>query len=279
MGFGVDYFDQQLASTGALKNQLNEANFATKAQALNRVIAVCFSSLSLYVKQLSSVGQQFNAVFPDIVRQLFTPDTQVKRLAHVCLSLHGDENPDVVLLCVNALHKDLVDVNPLHRGVAIRTICGMKVSEVSEHALNALRKGSVDSSVYVRKSAAVAISKYMTTSIDFEVNDLLPILDRLLSDYEPSVVSAAVASLWNLIQVTGGGLEFLHPHFRRQVSVLGSLDYVGQYAALRVLQMYSLNFFAPHSTSKDFSSFLSAVEELVHFSSEYEGLCSHCLHL
>ena len=224
---------------------------------------------------MSSVGGDATSVFPDVVRQLFVSDPQVKRLAHICLSRYADSNPDIVLLCVNALQRDLADINPLNRGVGIRTTVGIRNKEVSDNALSAIKKGASDSSVYVRKCAAASVAKYQTLHPEPSPEDsdeLLSILDRLMSDYEPTVLSMTLMSLWHTIAHRTSehalrAVGLVHPHFLRIVSVLPSLDWIGQFFGICVLHAYCVSNFTLGSASPHLASVLDAIHQIVRFSS------------
>ena len=209
---------------------------------------------------MSSIGSDVSAILPDVVRQLFTDDAQLKRLTHMCLTLHGDDNPEIVLLCVNALLKDLTDRCPLTRGLAVRTVCLINNREVSEHALGAILRACSDSSVYVRKSAAVSFAIF---KVFVEADHV----SRFLSDAEPSVVSTALMAL-SLLKTNATHADFLHSYFRKLTENLSNFDLVGQYYALRLLQEYCTQFFAANSSSQDLLQLLEAVEDLVEFTPE-----------
>lgn len=196
----------------------------------------------------------------------------MKRLTHICLSLHADENPEIVLLCINALQKDLTDIDPLTRGIAVRTMCSIRNQEVSDNALVTIHKGSTDSSVYVRKCAAVSIAKYMRMQSSLSHTDrteLLGNLDRLLSDYESTVVSVAVMSLWLLMEdcsITEQALAMFHGHFNRVVSLLPMMDWIGQFYALHVCQTYCMRNFVQGSSNEHFSEFVRVVTHVARYS-------------
>ena len=221
---------------------------------------------------MSSTGLEVTQVFPDVVRQLFVNDPQVKRLTHICLSLHADENPEIVLLCINALQKDLMDIDPMTRGIAVRTMCSIRNQEVSDNALVTIHKGCTDSSVYVRKCAAVSIAKLMcmpSSLTHTDRSELLGNLNRLLSDYESTVVSVAMMSLWLLMEdpsMTEQALAMLHGHFNRVVSLLPMMDWIGQFYALHVCRTYCMRNFVQGSSNEDFSGFVRAVTHVAGYS-------------
>lgn len=193
----------------------------------------------------------------------------MKRLAHACLRMYADEFPDLTLLCVNALQKDLLDNDPIVRSLAVRTICSVRSRDLSEHALSTIQKTSLDSSVFVRKCTATCLGQLdLNTASD----EILPIIERLLGDSEPMVLSSVLLALRAILErgvlTFGCILPSLHKNYHRLVGLLESLDGWGQYAALDVLYRYCLLNFTIDSTSPDLQAFITALDRIVRFSCE-----------
>ena len=194
----------------------------------------------------------------------------VKRLSHLCLKLNGHLQSDIVLLSVNALQKDITDMDPLNRGIAIRTISSIQGHAVPEGVLKAIQRGSVDSSVYVRKCSAGCLLTYTTRlsdAIGDEIDEIKVIVERLLGDYEIPVVSMASMVLWNLFSrfdsLKDVAMCMLHAHFTRLTEVLLHMDWVGQFYTIRLLNEYSLRNFAESSSNSHYVSFLEALRKVV----------------
>jgi vesicle coat complex subunit len=230
--------------------------------------------IRLSTPQMHSIGGSIDSLFPDIVRQLFVPDQKVKRLAHICLKLMADKHPDVVLLCINALQHDSMAMDPLTRGVSLRTTCLIRHKEVAAEALQVLQKGSVDSSVYVRKCAALSILNLFLRSparIITESDEMLVIFERLLGDSEPTVLSTTLMSLCLILRehesLREAGLALVHPFFLRIVRSLHELDWIGQTFGIKLLSEYCERNFALHSSNEHFREFIDKVRLVIRFSS------------
>ena len=222
---------------------------------------------------MHSVGENVSTFFPDIVRQLFVSDAKVKRLAHICLKLLADSHPDVVLLCVNAIQKDGADIDPLTRGTSVRTSCTIRSKEIAEGSLAAIQKGSVDSSVYVRKCAAISILGFFDTLTDdsgAEKDEIVLIMDRLLGDSEPTVISTILMASWLIVNknctMFDKLLTVLHPHFVKLVSLFPNLDWVGHLYGSHVLHAYCVRNFSVHSKNDHYQLFIKALADIVQFS-------------
>ena len=191
----------------------------------------------------------------------------MKRLAHMCLKLEAGRHPEIVLLSVNALQKDMTDMNALNRGIALRTICSVPNKEAfPEGVLKAIQKGSVDSSVYVRKCAAACILSYIASNKlgeESEVEETVTIVERLLGDYEMTVVSVAMMAVWTLFSRSECIMDVLHAHFERLVALLPSMDWVGQYFGLQVFQEYSVRNFREKSDNAYLKTFIGTIKKLI----------------
>jgi AP-3 complex subunit beta len=69
----------------------------------------------------------------------------------------------------------------LIRSLALRVMCSVRVKEIVQIQLLAVKKCAMDSSPYVRKTAAHSISKIYTLDPD-QKPELLSIVSRLLGD-------------------------------------------------------------------------------------------------
>ena len=67
------------------------------------------------------------------------PDIKIQACHFVCRAANGDginqAHPEVAILAVNILNKDLMDANPSVRAVAVSTICSLAVL-ADQHAIN-----------------------------------------------------------------------------------------------------------------------------------------------
>jgi len=67
--------------------------------------------------------------------------------------------PDLALLAISTLQKELANPNQLVRANALRTVSSIRVRIIAQLVGLAIKKASTDSSPYVRKTAAHAALK------------------------------------------------------------------------------------------------------------------------
>lgn len=91
------------------------------------------------------------------------------------------------------------DPNPLIRALALRTVSYIHVKEFVHGTIGPLKKLMSDTDPYVRKTAAITVSKvYDHDKRLVESSDLIDRLNRMLKDENPTVVASALSSLQDI---------------------------------------------------------------------------------
>ncbi|KAI8871076.1 Clathrin/coatomer adaptor, adaptin-like protein, partial [Ramicandelaber brevisporus] len=86
-----------------------------------------------------------------------TPDLTTRRLVLAYLADFASREPDVALLCVNTLQRDLSDPNPALRAMALRGMAAMRLHSIREIVMICVRQCLADRSPFVRRAAADAL--------------------------------------------------------------------------------------------------------------------------
>ncbi|CEM34749.1 unnamed protein product [Vitrella brassicaformis CCMP3155] len=247
------YFDEEKFSEGEVKRSLNELAVDKKLEAMKRVLAA------------HSIGRDVSRLFPDVVKNIFTPNLELKKLVYMYLVQHADGNRDLALLSINSFQKDLSDRNPVVRASALRAMASIRVLEIIQLVVLAVRKASTDNSPYVRKTAAHCITKVYAIDPD-QFLPLREILLRLLSDIEVCVVGTAMVAFSEMCLISPpeptedatqansesheasqspqtANLALLHCHYRRLCGCLLQMEPWAQAVTIDVLVRYCRTFF------------------------------------
>lgn len=92
--------------------------------------------------------------------------------------------------------QDAADPNPLIRALSVRTMGCIRVDRITEYLCEPLRRCLQDEDPYVRKTAAICVSKLYDINPDLvEEQGFLDMLRDLISDSNPTVVANAIAAL------------------------------------------------------------------------------------
>jgi AP-1 complex subunit beta-1 len=161
-----------------------------------------------------TLGKDVSALFPDVLKNIATPDLDQKKLVYlylmyVCLILseqnaqlmraprnYAKSHPDLCILAVNTFVQDSEDPNPLVRALAIRTMGCIRVDKMVDYMEEPLRKTLRDESPYVRKTAAICVAKLFDLNPTMCIeNGFLETLQEMIGDSNPMVVANSVTAL------------------------------------------------------------------------------------
>ncbi|RKP04802.1 Clathrin/coatomer adaptor, adaptin-like protein, partial [Thamnocephalis sphaerospora] len=169
-----------------------------------------------------------------VVKQVASRNLDVRKLVYIYLLRYAAQEPDLALLSVNTFQRDLGDVNQFIRAMALRVMTGIRVPAIAPLLVMGVRKCATDASPYVRKTAALALSKCYTLDPTCKA-DLVDILVQLLHDRSAFVIGSVLVAFQELCPER---LDLLHRHFRRLCHMLVDADEWGQVAILEVLARY-----------------------------------------
>ena len=143
-----------------------------------------------------TLGKDVSALFPDVLKNIATPDLDQKKLVYLYLMNYAKSHPDLCILAVNTFVQDSEDPNPLIRALAIRTMGCIRVEKMVDYMEEPLRKTLKDESPYVRKTAALCVAKLfdLNPALCIE-NGFLETLQEMIGDSNPMVVANSVTAL------------------------------------------------------------------------------------
>ncbi|KAF4725107.1 AP-4 complex subunit beta-1, partial [Perkinsus olseni] len=181
-----------------LQSVQNDKDQEKKREAIKKVIA--FMTLGIDVSRL----------FPEMVMASYTNDLVQKKMIYLYLVNYAASNPSLAVLAINTLQKDCQDTDPSIRGLALRSLCGLQLSNMMEYLEPAVKKGLADPNGYVRKAAVVGALKmfHLDPQHVRENTDIVQDLYHIVSgsDHDPDVIYDAVVAL-NEILADIGGIE------------------------------------------------------------------------
>ena len=143
-----------------------------------------------------TLGKDVSVLFPDVLKNIATPDLDQKKLVYLYLMNYAKSHPDLCILAVNTFVQDSEDPNPLIRALAVRTMGCIRVEKMVDYMEEPLRKTLKDESPYVRKTAALCVAKLfdLNPALCME-NGFLETLQEMIGDSNPMVVANSVTAL------------------------------------------------------------------------------------
>jgi AP-3 complex subunit beta len=182
--------------------------------------------------------------FSSVVKNVASPNIEIKKLVYIYLLSHAESEPDLALLSINTIQKSLSDGNPQVRALALKTMSGIRVPVISQIVSLAIKKGLGDMSPYVRKAAALAIPKCYRLDPG-TLPQLLEYLSTLLGDKQYYVAGAAVKAFMDICPER---IDLIHKHYRGLVKKLVDMDEWSQLVTLRLMTIYARKCFPRRTT-------------------------------
>lgn len=175
-----------------LKEELDSESKEKQKNAIKKVIASM------------TVGRDVSSLFSSVTRLISTSSIDVKKLVYLYIMNNAKSQPEKSVLLAGSFVRDSQHDSPLIRGLAIRTMSAINVEKIAEFLADPLRRSLRDSDPYVRKTAAIAVTKMFTINkAKVEELGILDLLLDLLCDSNPTVVSNAVAALCEIREISG----------------------------------------------------------------------------
>ncbi|XP_021735609.1 beta-adaptin-like protein A [Chenopodium quinoa] len=181
------------------KSEVSDLRLQLRQLAGSRAPGVDDSKRELYKKVISymTIGIDVSSVFSEMVMCSATSDIVLKKMCYLYVGNYAKSNPDLALLTINFLQRDCKDQDPMIRGLALRSLCSLRVPNLVEYLIGPLGSGLKDGSSYVRMVAVMGILKLYhispSTCIDSDFPTMLKQL--MLNDPETQVVANCLLAL------------------------------------------------------------------------------------
>ncbi|KAF2076006.1 hypothetical protein CYY_002666 [Polysphondylium violaceum] len=218
-----------------IKKQLDGPSDAQKIEAMKKLIAML------------SKGRDVSEAFPAVVKNVISKNLELKKLVYMYLVHYSEIQHNSALLSINTIHKSLYDQNQVIRATSLRVMSSIRVVEIVEVIVMAIEKCLKDSSPFVRKAAAFAISKVCLLDSDKQ-EAMIEYLDVLLNDNSIMVLGAAMVTF---SEICPDRFDLLHQHYRKICQLLADFDEWSQAVTLGVLMKYARTQFKSPDSSID----------------------------
>ncbi|CAL9072091.1 unnamed protein product [Musa textilis] len=187
------------------KSEVSDLKLQLRQLAGSRAPGADDSKRDLFKRVISymTVGIDVSAAFSEMVMCSATSDIVLKKMCYLYVGNYARCHPDLALLTINFLQKDCHDEDPMIRGLALRSLCSLRVPNLVEYLVAPLGAGLKDGSSYVRMVAAVGVLKLYhisaATCLDSDFPAMLKSL--MLTDPDAQVVANCLfvlQEIWNL---------------------------------------------------------------------------------
>ncbi|GMH39668.1 hypothetical protein BSKO_07566 [Bryopsis sp. KO-2023] len=146
-----------------------------------------------------TVGMDMSTLMPKVISaaNLSPDDLLLKKMMYLYLCTYAKQNPDLALMAISQLQKDCKDTDPSVRGLALRSLCSLRVTNLLEYVVDPIVSGLQDRHPYVVKTAVMGVLK--VHHLDDSVAEMRGLVDQLrvllLDAEDPGVLGNCVSVL------------------------------------------------------------------------------------
>ena len=139
---------------GEIRTQLN----ALSASGSRPEAAAAKKELFKKVINCMTIGIDMSSLFMLVMTAGMSnaEDVVLKKMLYLFICTYAQSNPDLTLLTINLLNKDCKDQDPTIRGLALRSLCSLRVANLIEYIV----------SMYARFTALVHLKHQLRTPTD-----------------------------------------------------------------------------------------------------------------
>ncbi|XP_067863404.1 AP-4 complex subunit beta-1 isoform X1 [Heptranchias perlo] len=197
-----------------------------------------YRNVVLKVIRFMTQGLDVSALFMEMVKASATVDIVQKKLVYLYMCTYAALKPNLALLAINTLRKDCTDPNPMVRGLALRSMCSLRMPGISEYIQQPILNGLRDKASYVRRAAVLGCAKMQNLQGDTEVDGaVVNELYAMLRDPDPIVMVNCLRALEEILKHEGG-VVINKPIAHHLLNRMKDLDHWGQSEVLTFLVRY-----------------------------------------
>ncbi|CAL0327284.1 unnamed protein product [Lupinus luteus] len=191
------------------KSEVSDLKSQLRQLAGSRAPGADDAKRDLFKKVISNmtIGIDVSALFGEMVMCSATSDIVLKKMCYLYVGNYAKGNPDLALLTINFLQRDCKDQDPMIRGLALRSLCSLRVANLVEYLVGPLGSGLKDNNSYVRTVAVIGVLKlyHISASTCIDADFPATLKHLLLNDPDTQVVAnclSALQEIWTLESTT-----------------------------------------------------------------------------
>ncbi|KAL4085633.1 hypothetical protein PRIC1_014969 [Phytophthora ramorum] len=226
-----NYFtDKKKGEVNELKNLLREVTVEKDVKRKREIIKKVIAYMTL--------GIDVSRLFSEMVLCVDTKDLISKKMVYLYLTNYAQKNSELAIMCINTLLNDCRNEDPMVRGLALRSLCSLRLDSILEYIHDPLQASLTDTSAYVRKTGVIGILKVYSLNPEIiKESDMIDTLYNMIRDRDPQVVSNCLVAL-NEIMTDEGGIAINQPIVMHLLSRISDFNEWGQCNILEIVARY-----------------------------------------
>ncbi|CAJ1973844.1 unnamed protein product [Sphenostylis stenocarpa] len=181
------------------KSEVSDLKSQLRQLAGSRAPGADDSKRDLFKKVISNmtIGIDVSSLFGEMVMCSATSDIVLKKMCYLYVGNYAKVNPDLALLTINFLQRDCKDEDPMIRGLALRSLCSLRVANLVEYLVGPLGSGLKDNNSYVRMVAVIGVLKlyHISASTCIDADFPATLKHLMLNDPDTQVVANCLSAL------------------------------------------------------------------------------------
>ena len=233
----AQYWEENI-SPATIRQSLSEADPSNPSQTHTLLRGMKWLLASI------SKGRDVSDFYPHTVKLVGASSLEVRKMVYMYLVQYADHDAttrELSLLSINSFQRGLADHEQLIRALALRVLTSIRLPDILQIQILGVQKCAKDSSPYVRKCAANALSKLHPRS-DRQQREIMQEMIQELLDKD-SVTMVLTSAVIAFTELCPDRLELLHTSFRKICHLLTDMDEWGQVVVIDVLSRYCRKFF------------------------------------
>lgn len=225
------YFtDKKKGEVNELKNLLREVTVDKDVKRKREIIKKVIAYMTL--------GIDVSRLFSEMVLCVDTKDLITKKMVYLYLTNYAQKNSELAIMCINTLLNDCRNEDPMVRGLALRSLCSLRLDSILEYIHDPLQQSLTDTSAYVRKTGVIGILKVYSLNPELiKESDMIDTLYNMIRDRDPQVVSNCLVAL-NEIMADEGGIAINQQIIMHLLSRISDFNEWGQCNILHLVARY-----------------------------------------
>jgi len=259
LGDDAQYWEETISPT-TIRNELSasDPSNANSTRVLQRGMKWLLASISK--------GRDVSDFYPHVVKLVGAISLEVRKMVYMYLvqyADHDDTTRELSLLSINAFQRGLSDHEQLIRALALRVLSSIRINDILQIQILGVQKCASDSSPYVRKCAANALSKLVPRCDEMQRELMLQLMKEEFLDKDSSTM-VLTSTLVAFCELCPDRLELLHTSYRKICHMLTDMDEWGQVVIIDLLARYCRRFFKEPKALKQGEAELIDQERRVH---------------
>lgn len=185
-----------------------------------------------------TLGIDVSRLFSEMVLCVDTKDLIAKKMVYLYLTNYAQKNSELAIMCINTLLNDCRNEDPMVRGLALRSLCSLRLDSILEYIHDPLQQSLTDTSAYVRKTGVIGILKVYSLNPELiKESDMIDTLYNMIRDRDPQVVSNCLVVL-NEIMADEGGIAINQHIVMHLLNRISDFNEWGQCNILQIVARY-----------------------------------------